>query len=108
MNRLAVFICLFSIVACKFNKKRHQELIAGKVKENTTAYQQQKRDMCLRDAVEQANKIVDSILLEEARAASVFQIDSIYVEGYRPLRPAKPAIKEPKDTDKVRKLFDEE
>ena len=106
MIRVGFFLLLLTSISCKFGNNKRQELIAEKVKENTTAYQQQKRETCLKDAFEVANKKVDSMLLEEARAASVFQVDSVYVEGYRPLKPAKPAIKEPKDTERVSRLFD--
>ena len=45
-------------------------------------------------------------LLQEARDASIFQLDSIYIQGYRPIPPSKPAIKTPKDTAPVEYLFD--
>ncbi len=107
MKRLfPLLILFFGITSCRLSNEQKKQLIQSKVQENVAAFIAQKKTICYNEAQEIANTKVDSILLQEARDASIFQLDSIYIQGYRPIPPSKPAIKTPKDTAPVEYLFD--
>ncbi len=102
----SLFILCLCTISCRLSMQERQKLIESKVQESVAAFIAQKKAVCQNEALEIANAKVDSILLQEARDASIFQVDSIYIQGNRPIPPNKPPLKTPKDTAPVEYLFD--
>lgn len=93
------FICLFS--ACeKPPLYTREELIQRTLQERLEEYEQLLMTRCQEKALERAELLIDSILIEEARA----NIDTIN----RPAKPIKPEAPErqlPRDSVPIKPLF---
>lgn len=82
-----------------------QERVQKEVALMLQNYRTTKEKECIQKAYEEANHLVDSILIEEAKNSSLMLHDTLFTDVNRPYRPAKPVVKMPKDTDSVKPLF---
>ncbi|MBL7827908.1 MAG: hypothetical protein JNJ57_14860 [Saprospiraceae bacterium] len=90
--------CLFLvIIGCKDDK---QAQIAQKVQERVEEFKQKKKNECRLRLRDQAEKMVDSILLAEAKQALQDSLSKL-----RPFRPTQPPEVLPIDTSRVAPLF---
>lgn len=99
------FLCLaLCTMACQ-TKEKSRARIEAAVAENVRLYSEKKRTECYRNALEKANTLVDSILLEEARQQIALSSDSLLLLLRKPVRPARPRVIEPLDSGPVEPLI---
>ena len=101
MNRFTLIItfsCLF-LVACERDRT---EEINAEIQNRVARYAKQYTADCTQSTLDEAEKIVDSLMLEEARAAIN---DSL--RNKAAARPAPPARLSPIDSAVVKPLFDQ-
>jgi hypothetical protein len=88
--------CIF-IVSCK---KDQENIVNAKVEEAVKKFRDKKLMECRGELLLKAEKIVDSLLLEEARASLQ---DSLFLK--KPFKPAQPNTIPPIDSAEVAPLF---
>src|SRR5690606_27101290 len=92
------FLLAICCISCGGDKEK---IINEKVAERLTAFREKKRAECRDALLAEAEKIVDSLLLAEAR----MELSDSLVR-MRPARPARPAPLAPIDSLPVRPIFD--
>ena len=92
-------ICLFShfLVSCHEDRDK---IIAEKVAERLEEYRKKKMDDCLQNLYEKAEKLVDSLLLEEAKEALQDSLSKM-----KPFKPLQPPDVLPIDSEEVKPIF---
>jgi hypothetical protein len=94
---LTAFFTCICIVSCK---KEQEQVINTKVEEAVKKFRDKKMTECRSDLLQKAEKIVDSLLLQEARASLQ---DSLLQN--KPSKPAQPSSIPPIDSAVVAPLF---
>ncbi|MBV6438978.1 MAG: hypothetical protein DYG98_20660 [Haliscomenobacteraceae bacterium CHB4] len=94
----AFFLLAICCISCG---RDNEKIINEKVKERVTAFREKKNTECREVLLAEAEKIVDSLLLSEAR----LELSDSLVR-MRPARPARPAPLAPIDSLPVRPIFD--
>lgn len=95
-----MFFALFAFMAAGCGPDR-EAIVREKVAERVTAFREKKKAECREETYQKAERIVDSLLLEEAKMALNDSLARL-----RPGKPAKPAPLPPIDSAPVAPLFD--
>lgn len=98
-NLLKKITLLLAILHCTACESDNEAIIDEKVTENLSAFREKKNAECRFDLLAEAEKIVDSLLLAEAKMGLS---DSL---ARRPLKPEKPAPLPPIDSLPVLPIF---
>lgn len=102
-------LLLFAIAACVVaagcsGTENKTDIVAAAVAENIKSFKQERYAECRGRVFDEASRIVDSILLEEARQRIMTRTD-ITVPA-RPDKPDKPEVRSPLDTVAVKPFFE--
>jgi hypothetical protein len=96
-----LFLTLILLFICTVSCKKNQEMVINtKVEEAVKKFRDKKMTECRNDLLQNAEKIVDSLLLQEARASLQ---DSLLQN--KPSKPAQPNSIPPIDSAVVAPLF---
>jgi hypothetical protein len=102
---LLLLIGCIAVLGCSDNKNK-ADVVAAAVAENVKSFKQEQYTECRSRIFDDASRIVDSILLEEARQRIMTRTD-ITVPA-RPDKPDKPEVRSPLDTVAVKPFFEKE
>jgi hypothetical protein len=95
------FLFFFSCQAGEKKVLTKQEVIAQKIEEKVKRWENSMREKCSENVLEEAQALVDSILIARAR----LDVDSI-PKPEKPIKPQMPVIKELKDTLPIAPILD--
>ena len=94
---------LFSlIIACKKEKKQAKPTVKELVAQNIKAFKQERLEECHKEAIIEADRLVDSILLANAKNKKAFAI----IKPPIPEKPIKPTALQPIDSSAVKPILD--
>ncbi len=96
-----VMLIVGGTVAC--DKESNSDVVAAAVAENVHSFRTQKLAECRMQVFDDANRIVDSILLAEALQRIMTRTD-VTVPA-RPDKPGRPEVRSPLDTVAVKPFF---